>query len=509
MIVNLAGNAVKFTERGEVTVLVSSERLTTDPAGPLRLRVAVRDTGVGIPADRLDRLFTPFQQADSSTTRRYGGTGLGLVIARRFAEALGGSVEVESREGAGTTFTFTSVLPGADDSEPAPPDGPLQGASALVLLENSTEAAAACDLMSRWGMSWRVATSAAHAVQLASQGHSFDLAIVDASVGGEDSFAIGTALRQAPAGRPLGLVLLAAVQSRFGDRHHELFRARLNRPVRAVALRQALLQALGSATSSAPAAAGPVPERPLRLLLAEDDAVNQKVGALLLRKLGHQVDIASNGHETVDAVHRRPYDVVLMDMQMPGMDGLEATRRIRRGTPAGGQPHIVAMTASVRIEDQEACRLAGMDGYLTKPVHQGELGALLADVQPPEHQPLDRQVLDGLFDAMGGDADALRDELIDAYLRQGGVRLPAIREGLARGHRGAVATAAHALRSGSAQLGARRLAWLLSRLEDEARSTAPRVQEPVDLQATFRLVQAEYVRVCSELSRWQGTGAGS
>jgi CheY-like chemotaxis protein/HPt (histidine-containing phosphotransfer) domain-containing protein/two-component sensor histidine kinase len=498
VIVNLVGNAVKFTSHGEVSVEVSAQRGGDDPGAQIRLLVQVRDTGVGIPADRLERLFAPFAQADSSTARTHGGTGLGLVIARRFAEAMGGTVAVESHAGVGSTFTFTAVLAGVDGSEPATSrPHALAGASALLVVANATEAAALGDLMAGWGMSSVVTATAEQALQLACGEPRFDAVVVDGDLPDQSSLGLAAALYDPAAGRPGRPVLLSTVHAPMSHSHRRLFAGRVNRPVRSAPLQNALLRATGRTAEQTAGSSGGMPQpatQPLRLLVAEDDAVNRRVGSLLLRKLGHDVDVVEGGAEAVAAVHRRSYDVVLMDMQMPGMDGLEATRQIRRGRPAGGQPQIIAMTASVRVEDREACTQAGMDGYLTKPIHQGELQAALARVRPGAVPSLDPRVLEEVLAAIGGE-DGVRAELVDAYLEQGEVQLPAMRAGLERDELGAVATAAHALRSGSAQLGARALATLLGRLEDEARSGDDRVE------ATFQQVLAEYAQVCAELAR--------
>jgi CheY-like chemotaxis protein/HPt (histidine-containing phosphotransfer) domain-containing protein len=502
VVVNLVANAVKFTSHGEVAVSVSTERVAGDPGAPTRLQVQVRDTGVGIPPDRLARLFAPFAQADSSTTRTHGGTGLGLVIARRFAEAMGGTVVVESRAGVGSTFTFTARLsPGGEaESAAAASPHPLAGTSVLLVVANATEAAALSELMTSWGMSCAVANTAEQALQASSAGSPFDVAVVDGDLPDGSSLALAPALHDRAAGGRGGPVLLSTVHARMSDAQRRLFAARVNRPVRSAPLQDALLRAAGLTARPRPPGAAGSPAGPaaaLRLLVAEDDAVNRRVGSLLLRKLGHDVDVVASGDEAVDAVHRNSYDVVLMDMQMPGMDGLEATRQIRRGQPVGGQPQIIAMTASVRVEDREACTQAGMDGYLTKPVHQGELQAALAAVRPAVRPSLDARVLDEVLATIGGD-ETLRAELVNAYLEQGEVQLPAMRTGLECGDLGAVATAAHALRSGSAQLGARALATLLQRLEDEARSGEAAIH------ATLRLVLAEHAQVCAELAHHRG-----
>jgi signal transduction histidine kinase/CheY-like chemotaxis protein/HPt (histidine-containing phosphotransfer) domain-containing protein len=475
VIVNLVGNAVKFTERGDVTIDVSAGPVPAEPAGPLPLEVTVRDTGVGIPADRLERLFAPFNQADRSTTRTHGGTGLGLVIARRFAEAMGGTVVGGSEPGRGSTFTFTCVLNGDGAAGPllaAGPDveaGRLAGHSALLVLSSSAEAQAVQELLAGWGMSSRIAATGARAAALVSREAPFDVAIVDGGFRDEDSRGVAEALRELSGGL-LPLVLLTGVQRRLSASDMEPFAERLNRPIRSARLREGLLRAvkgrpLTAAESVAPALVRQ--DRPLRLLLAEDNEVNQKVGALLLRKLGHDVDVVASGAETVAAVAWQAYDVVLMDMQMPEMGGVEATRRIRQGQPAGGQPHIIAMTASVRLEDREACADAGMDGYLTKPAREAELRAALARAP---RRAVDPTFLDDLLASIGGDSAGLYRQLIEAYFEQAGRQLPLLRDAIARGDGAGVAASAHAWRSASNQLGARPLATLLGRLEDAARA---------------------------------------
>ncbi len=390
VLVNLLSNAVKFTPQGEIVLTVRAEPETAEILGPLRLHVAIRDTGIGIPADRMDRLFLSFSQVDNSTTRVYGGTGLGLAISRRLVEAMGGSLDVISEPGVGSTFSFTVAMTGGEDQRvpvAAAVSGSLIGKSVLVVDDSATTRRVLNDLLGGWGMQSTEIGEPAVALQLISAGKVFDVAILDMHMPGMDGQMLASALRELPAGRDLPLVLLSSLQSRLQPEHRAMFVARLTKPARAQLLRERLLQAVAPAEAAmawletsgghraydAPRVSAP----PLRILLAEDNAVNQKVARLMLTKSGHRVDTVSNGIEAVAAVHRAAYDLVLMDVHMPELDGLAATRRIRAELPPQRQPRIAAMTASALVEDRTACAAAGMDDYLAKPVRLGDLAALL------------------------------------------------------------------------------------------------------------------------------------
>ena len=387
VLLNLLSNAVKFTEQGEVIVHVDAE-----PGGPgeHRVHLAVRDTGIGIAQDRMDRLFESFSQVDASTSRRYGGTGLGLAISKRIVELMGGTIWAESAEGKGSTFHIdlaaseAKIRPaaGLDDAVPR-----LAAKRILVVDDSGTNR----EIMSRqvrsWGMEAVAVALPSEALALIEAGEQFDLAALDMVMPEMDGFELAREIRRHREGRELPLVLLTSIADLPRARSAEEFIVQLTKPVRASQLYDALVGVLteqAEEPAALEAAAGETAAQPssLRILLAEDNAVNQKVALRLLDKLGYRADVAANGREALEALERQRYDVVLMDVQMPEMDGLEASRQITERWPAESRPRIIAMTANAMLEDREACFAAGMDDYLAKPVRPEELASALSRAHP-------------------------------------------------------------------------------------------------------------------------------
>jgi len=399
VIVNLLSNAVKFTGSGEVVVSVSARALGVGPDAPLRLELSVRDTGIGIPADRMHRLFQSFSQVDSSTTRLYGGTGLGLVISRHLARAMGGDVVVRSQAGKGSTFTFTAVVgTGVDQRGPARMATiSLVGKSALIVDDNAANRRVLRLLLESWGMPCTEVASSSAALELFSVRSSFDIAILDMDMPGMTGPELAGALRELPMGTDVPLVLLTSLQGRVDHQHRSLFAATITKPVKRRVLLEKMLAVLAPAESALLAIesaggrrdqdGGAVTDRPLRILLAEDNPVNQRVAQLMLARLGHQVDTVGTGFAAVRAVRHTDYDLVLMDVQMPELDGVGATEIIRAELPSSRQPPIVAVTASVLAEDRAACARAGMDGFLTKPIRPQALEAVLRTYADHRHTP--------------------------------------------------------------------------------------------------------------------------
>jgi PAS domain S-box-containing protein len=385
VLLNLLANAVKFTEAGEVIVHVDSEPVGD---GRHRLHVAVRDTGIGIPQDRMDRLFESFSQVDASTSRRYGGTGLGLAISKRIVELMGGTMWAESEEGKGSTFHIELTASEADvPPRLLPGDGlpKLAGMRMLVVDDNATNREIVSRQARSWGMEPVAVERASEALALIETGESFDVAALDMLMPEMDGLELARAIRRLRDEQELPLVLLTSFSGLPQTRSAGEFSAQLTKPIKASQLYNALLRALAEpATEPTAAAAGSddaTGTSSLRILLAEDNAVNQKVALRILDKLGYRADVASNGLEALEALERQPYDVVLMDVQMPEMDGLEASRRICERWPDASRPRIVAMTANAMIEDREACFAAGMDDYVAKPVRPEELADALRRVE--------------------------------------------------------------------------------------------------------------------------------
>ncbi|MDQ6684652.1 MAG: response regulator, partial [Pseudomonadota bacterium] len=371
VLLNLLANAVKFTEQGEVVLSVSARAAE----GGAELTFAVRDTGIGLSEEGRARLFQSFSQADSSTTRRYGGTGLGLAISKKLTELMGGAMWVESAGlGQGSTFSFTIVAPLAESpqanrrvllgAQPA-----LAGKRLLVVDDNATNRKVLALQTGKWGMRPRDTGSPGEALSWLRAGADFDVAVLDMHMPEMDGLALAAeAYRLRPA---LPLVLFSSLGRR--EEGDSLFAATLAKPLHQSQLFDTLVTLLvhDAAPKAAQAAAKPkidatlAARHPLRILLAEDNVVNQKLALRLLQQMGYRADLASNGIEAVESVERQAYDVVLMDVQMPELDGLDATRRIRKLGPAHESLRIVAMTANAMQGDREMCMDAGMDDYLT------------------------------------------------------------------------------------------------------------------------------------------------
>jgi CheY-like chemotaxis protein/nitrogen-specific signal transduction histidine kinase len=384
VLVNLLSNAVKFTQEGEACVDVRLNAPLTE-GGACEVLFAVRDTGVGIPADRMDRLFRSFSQVDASTTRQFGGTGLGLAISKRLAELMGGRMWVESKVGQGSTFFFTILAEPAQEvakPERDERDLRLEGRRVLIVDDNATNRLILERQTASWEMEPLSVASGAAALAWVEGGGSFDLAILDMQMPGMSGLELASRLRTLPGVGKAPLVLLTSI-NKTARVEGSPFVAHLTKPVKAASLRHVLIDALSQATAPTaqvqPVSSGSrLGDRvPLRILVAEDNVINQRVATLLLSKMGYRVDVANNGAEAVAAATRQEYDVVLMDVQMPEVDGLEATARIRAALPQERQPRIIAMTAEAMAGDRERCLSAGMDDYLTKPVRAAEIEAAL------------------------------------------------------------------------------------------------------------------------------------
>lgn len=385
VLVNLLSNAVKFTEKGEVSVHVSTG---AEAAGQARLRVEVRDTGIGIPPDRLDRLFQAFTQVDASTTRRFGGTGLGLAICKRLCTLMGGDIHAESTPGKGSVFTFHIAAPAGD--LPAKPHRMgtvpvLSGRTVLLVDDNETNLRILRGQVEGWGMKPVSLQSGAEAIHWLKSGGHCDAVLLDMNMPGMDGRSTARAIRGLPALGDLPIVILSSSAERADFRHDTDLglAAVLTKPVRHGRLFEALVLSIGKAGGEVPVKSSSIDasmarRRPLRVLVAEDNMVNQRVAVAMLSKLGYRASVVGNGLEVIDVLKRQNYDVIFMDVQMPEMDGLEATRKLREHVPLDRRPWVIGLTASATIEHERACYEAGMDGYISKPVRLESMVKALA-----------------------------------------------------------------------------------------------------------------------------------
>ncbi|MFI5909830.1 response regulator [Dactylosporangium sp. NPDC051541] len=518
ILVNLLSNAVKFTSSGEVIVAGSG---ALEGAG-IRITLAVTDSGIGIPPDRMDRLFRSFSQVDASTTRTYGGTGLGLAISRRLARAMGGDLTVTSRPGEGSTFTVTARL----RVSPTPPPhsvalSDLTGRRALIVDDNAANRRVLRAQLTGWGMECTAAESADEALTLAAA-EPFDVALLDMHMPDTDGADLAARLRPLT-GMPL--ILLSSVNAHAERDRLQCFAAILTKPARAAALQSALARVLDGPRESATTEDASVvqPVRALRILVAEDNQVNQTVATMMLAKLGHRADVAANGAEALAAVRRVTYDVVLMDVQMPVLDGLDATRRIRAELPPDRQPHIIALTASALIEDRAACEAAGMDDYLTKPMRPTDLATALGTYTASHPQPASSSVASAASPAapssvssasepsLEGDIRARIRELTDddpspqelelvrrvliSFCTKAPDTMVRLADAVGDGDSAAAVGAAHTLTGAAGNVGAAVLAKLSSEFETQARAGLPD-----DAAATLDQLRHELDRVVAAVT---------
>ncbi len=490
VLLNLLNNAIKFTEKGEVVLTVAPG--AGDVAdGECRLLFTIRDTGIGIPADRKDRLFQSFSQVDATTTRRYGGTGLGLAISQRLVDLMGGRIWVESEPGEGSAFIFTLTAPigediGAVGLNEARPD--LEGKRVLIVDDNKTNRV----LLSRQTESWAMAPVAVEgpedALRMVVDGQRYDVAILDMHMPGMDGVDLAQKLRGTEAGKNLPLILLSSLGQSMDHEPEELAKADfaevLAKPVKPSPLLNALvslfagkpIRVIDRVQRKKPAYDETLAERlPLRILLADDHTTNQKLGRMILKRLGYKADIAGNGLEVIEAVARQPYDVVLMDIEMPEMDGIEATRRIIADHPADKRPKIIAVTANAMDGDREKFLAAGMCDYVSKPIRVDALvealqscakGKMKEATKMPDTSPaaFDPAALDTLLDTIGGDREAL-DELIESFLEEGPELIARIEAAVKAGDAVDLRQAAHTMKSSAADFGAMELSQLCREIE--------------------------------------------
>jgi PAS domain S-box-containing protein len=553
ILVNLLSNAIKFTHQGEVVLSVAARRTheeQVDAQEPERLPVyelhfAVRDTGIGISEEGKARLFRSFSQVDVSTTRRYGGTGLGLAISKRLAELMGGTMWVDSQPGVGSTFHVTieaeaapaRLRPYLDTSQPH-----LAGKRILIVDDNETNRSILTMQTQSWGMLPTACASGQEALAQVRAEVPFDVAILDMQMPNMDGVMLAGQLRQEPNTQGLPLVMLTSLGRREAETQAVTFAAFLHKPIKPSQLYNALvslfteqedvqLAVKGGQLIEMQFDAGLGQRLPLQILLAEDNTVNQKLALRLLERMGYRADVAANGLEVLEALQRQRYDVVLMDVQMPEMDGLEACRAIHEAWEASQRPRIVAMTANAMQSDREECLAAGMDDYLTKPIqitalqealeraglwvkrHTAalelpqklpEVAAPTADNGRQQEQPapaLDPMVLAELRQLQGEGEPDIMQELAEAFQCETPPLLEVLHEAIAKEQPEQLRRAAHNLKGSSQNLGAQTMAALSAELETIGKhGTVERTAE------VLTRLEHEYQRVCQALAA-KGAGA--
>ena len=492
IIINLVGNAIKFTESGEVVLSVRNEARAED----VRLLFTVADTGIGVPQEKQASIFEAFSQADGSMTRKYGGTGLGLTISSRLVQLMGGRIWVDSELGKGSRFHFTShfKIQKSPVRKIIPRDpSTLRDMGVLVVDDNATNRQILVKLLANWHMVPTVADSAANAMTILSEakglGRDFPLILLDAQMPDVDGFALAEYIKRHPDWETATVMMLSSAGQR-GDalRCRELgVAAYLTKPVRQAELLDAILTALGTRprNETRPALVTRHSLREsrnrLRILLAEDNAVNQLVALRLLEKCGHTVVVAANGKKALEALDKDSYDLILMDIQMPEMNGWEATRAIReRERESGGHIPIVAMTAHAMKGDEEKCLASGMDDYLTKPIRIAELLAALDRIS--SHKADSEIVLQSssspnsagpavdlaaTLERLDGDR-SLFDELVEVFRNECPGLMGEIRRALVLQDAKRVERGAHTLKGSSSNVGAVAVSQAASEIESLA-----------------------------------------
>ena len=540
ILVNLLGNAVKFTPAGEVVVEVSAvshgmrslmpgQHADTDfvrHPEEWMLHFSVRDTGIGIPVDKQDKLFKSFQQVDASTTRNYGGTGLGLAISKRLAELLGGKIWVESDAGKGATFHFTIRAMGAPNAAPPGwqlPQPQLAGKRLLLIEQNATNLRIIAARAQGWAMSVRQASTLDDGFSALDTEGPFDLVMLDGDLVANRAAELGSRLEaHSRHGSPEVILLSSVRRNHPPEPHGPRPAAVLHKPIRPGLLLEAFCRALSiqvrrekkppAAPVLDPTLAGRLP---LRLLLADDNVINQKVGLSLLSKLGYKADLAQNGREVLSAIEQKPYDVLFLDVQMPEMDGLEAARQICQRWSADERPAIVAMTGNALIGDREKCLAAGMDDYISKPVMLTEVQAALehwgniklkrssavpAAASSDAEQWFDCQLLAELRGIKADGQRSMFDELLDLFLENAPRRLVEMGNSLADAPK--LAFHAHSFKSMSLSLGVKPLIQLSQQIE--------RLAHEGNLNAVpemYRQIQSAFLQTKNRLLAMRGPQA--
>jgi signal transduction histidine kinase/HPt (histidine-containing phosphotransfer) domain-containing protein len=524
VLTNLISNAVKFTKTGDVLIRVKAVSMKTedDRRSLLRLQFSVCDTGIGISPESLSRLFKPFAQADASTAQKFGGTGLGLAISKRLVELMGGKIWAESVPHAGSTFHFTINAMVQPDVAPYALGGrqeKLADLRVLIVDDNATSRQSLAAQFTQWGMISRCVENTRQALDLFSAGEQFDLAVLDAQMPSGDGFTLAAEIHQMPPAQLLPIILMVPLGVRLDAPPSARipFINYTSKPLKTSQLFETLHRAFTNARS--PTERVPAPKldqrqaaaRPMQILLCDDNSINQKVAARILQQIGYKPDIVGNGREALDAIDKKKYDLVFMDVMMPEMDGLEATREIRKRQQSGYSENyrspiiIIAMTAQAMQGDREKCLAAGMDDYLAKPIRPGDVSSMLTKWSVPKTAPettataaaaaapanADPAVdMDRLTELAGGDKEMLR-ELIELFNKQTSNQISQLEAAVQAGKTEDVRHLAHSCKGASATMGMAPLAAVFFELEKLGRAAKLDGAAPllVNAQREFKRVQ--------------------
>ena len=533
ILVNLLSNALKFTARGEIVVVVSL--IEQNQNNLYTIQFSVKDTGIGISPEQQQRLFKSFSQVDTSTTREYGGTGLGLAISKRLTEMMGGHMWVESKLGVGSTFYFTASYPLAPASGGLARhscETDLSGKRLLIVDDNAINRQFLTHLTQAWGLVVTTAKSGIEALSLLKKDDGFDLLIFDLRMPKMDGFNLAKAVRHLLPYKEIPIIMITALGlvAKDVDPHQEVnFAAWLPNPVKKSRLYEAILDIFAQPSTPENIARDSEmvvrkvyrqesiseeeitpPTLPLKILLAEDNRVNQQVALLILEKLGYRVDIVSDGQEVLKALQRRNYDLVLMDVEMPQMDGFTAARLICQGWQPHERPQIVAVTAYAMQGDREKCLQAGMDGYVSKPIRESELLPILEKTSSiaqekklnlkknssmiTSFQVIDHQVLESLKKLGRAKATDILTTIIQQYFEDAPQNIAKIRNSIKESNSQTLRHASHSLRSSSANLGAFVLSQYCQDIEDIARQGSTQVSSQQLMQ-----IETEYEKVKTAL----------
>jgi PAS domain S-box-containing protein len=470
ILVNLLANAVRFTAKGDVSVSVTRAQ---NEGGDHFVLFSVWDTGIGIPADKVDRLFQSFSQVDASTTRKFGGTGLGLAISRKLTELMGGNIWVESEDGKGSGFHAAIPLKEALAPKPLVPNPILKGKTLIIAAPHAGVRGMLEHLVESWGMTSLSVGTAGEVMQQLRAGLTFHAAVIEENLPDQSGKELAQDIRRQRGAASTSCILLCSLQQQaiYGQNLPPGFVACLAKPVHYHQLHGILATSLkgGKVTNKLLRSTGRIDtgfgqRRPLRLLLAEDNIINQKVATRILSQMGYRPDVVHNGVEVLEALERQKYDVILMDIQMPDMDGLEATRRIRVQFTGARRPWIIAMTANAMDSDRKNCFDAGMDGYLSKPVRIEALEAELTRSSENIGQIVDFSVLSRFGEMTGSGSEAVR-ELVEIFSEETPQALQQIRNDIDRRHVQGISILAMQLGRACQNFGAERMQTLCSSLQ--------------------------------------------